>query len=170
MRALREAEGQVVTDAIALQATEQCRDLVARPQKWGIEPRPGLEPLDVVVKFNRAAAHTRSAYQCIITMKLTLDDGKTWRTESGLVAEGKTKGECLEMFYNWMGDPNAVFAFTEVVKAHELDALAKKALDDAQCEQTRVNGRAADNNRGWAERKLDQLGRKFGLVKPKVQA
>ena len=162
-----------MSDAAALQATEQARELVANPERMGLERRKGLEPRDVLVKFNRAAAHTSSAFQAHVQMRITLDDGATWRDERALVAEGKTKAECLEVFYNWMADPHAMATFHEVVRqsdAAKLDALAQAELSKAAAEQGRVNGVAKDNNRNWAERKLDALGRKFGFVKGKVQA
>lgn len=161
-----------MSDAIALQATEQARDLVARPEQWGVVRRPGLEPLDVVVKFNRPAAHTSSAYQVIVQMKISLDDGKTWRLEAALVGQGKTKGEALETFYNWMADEKAMATFHAVVRASDgakLDALAQAEMDKAAAHQRHVNAVAKSNTNSWAERKLDQLGRKFGFVKPKVQ-
>ena len=161
-----------MSDARALVATERCRDLVARPERMGLERREGLEPLDVMVKFNRPAAHTRSAFQVIVHMKLSLDGSGNppFTDAAGLVAEGRTEAECLEHFFNWMADENAVATFREVVKAHELDALAKDALAKQSVEANRVAARAADNNRNWAERKLDAIGRELGIVKPKVQA
>lgn len=161
-----------MSEAIALQATEQCRELIANPAKWDLDPMPGLEPLDVSVKFNRPAAHTSSAFQVIIRMRITLDNGKTWRDEQALVSEGKTKGECLEGFYNRMADPSFLLQFHAVVKAHDakhLDALAQRAADAKAAESRDTAARAKEFNRKWADRALDNLGRKLGFVKPKVQ-
>lgn len=160
-----------MSDARALAATERCRTLVAEPEKMGLKPRPGLEPLDVVVKFNRPASHTKSAFQVVVQMKLSLDgSGKPPFTDAaGLVAEGRTEAEALEMFFNWMADEDAVTRFVEVVNGHRLDKLAQEALDAKAAESARVAGVARDNNQAWVERKLDTLGRKMGLVKPKVQ-
>jgi hypothetical protein len=161
-----------MSDAIAMQMTEQCRELVANPRQWGLEPIQGLEPLDVSVKFNRAAAHTAAAFQVVVQMKITTDEGQTWRTERALVSQGKTKSQALEGFYNRMADPGFLFEFREVVRTHEagqLDVLAKEALDARKAEDAAVS-RAKDFDRNWVERKTDQLARKFGLKDKKVQA
>jgi len=158
-----------MSEAIALQATEQARDLVANPHQWGIKKREGLEPLDVVVKFNRAASHTRSAFQVVVSMKLSWDNGGSWSEHAGLVAEGKTKGEALECFYNWMADDDAVATFHEVVRTAELDALAKQAQAEAAAESRDAASRAKGFNQTWLDRKLHEVGKKLGLKKDKVQ-
>lgn len=161
-----------MSDAEALSATEQARALVADPRPWGIEPRPGLEPLDVHVKFNRAAAHTKSAYQVIVRMKLTLDEGQTHRTEAALVGEGRTKGEALEMFYAWMADENALLIFREVVKAHDakqVDALAQAELDKQKTQRDAQAVGAKERLHEWFEKKFDFMGRKAGVIPDKIQ-
>lgn len=161
-----------MSDAVALQATEQCRDLVAKPEQWGLKKRAGLEPLDVSVKFNRLGHNTKQAFQVIVQMKITLDEGVTWRDEAALVGQGRTKGEALEMFYNWLADDNAMATFHAVVKAHEakkLDALAEAELAKQAAASKDQAGRAKEFNRKWVDRKLDDLGRTFGFVKRKVQ-
>lgn len=163
-----------MSDARALAATEKCRDLVADPSKMGLSPRPGLEPLDVSVKFNRAASHTSSAFQIHVNMKLSLDGSGAppFTDATALVAQGRTEAEALEVFFNWMADDGAVARFVEVVKGHEaqrLDALAQAAIAETKAEESRVASRARENNQGFLERKLDSLGRKFGFVKGKVQ-
>jgi hypothetical protein len=167
-----DTKGRAMSDAIALQATEQCRDLVADPRKWGLEPRPGLEPLDVSVRFNRVAAHTKSAFQVLVHMKITLDEGQTYRDEWALVGEGKTKGEALEMFYNWLADDNAMTVFHEVIKAHDakqLDALAEKAIAETRAADAERIQRTRENQHEWLAKKFDHMGREAGLVKGKIQ-
>ena len=159
-----------MSDARAMQATERCRDLVANPQRMGLKPRAGLEPLDVVVKFNRPAAHTRSAFQVVVQMKLSLDgSGNPPFTDAkALVAEGRTEAEALEMFFNWMADEDAVMRFVEVVKASQLDALAKQALDAKAAEDRRINQQTKERTHEWLAKKFDALGRAAGVIKPKV--
>lgn len=160
-----------MSDARALQATERARSLVAEPQKMGLKPRPGLEPLDVVVKFNRPAAHTKSAFQVLVQMKLSLDgSGNPPFTDAkALVAEGRTEAEALEMFFNWMADEDAVARFVEVVKAAELDVLAKQALDAKATEQREHNQQVKERTDEWLAKKFDALGRAAGVIPDKVQ-
>lgn len=157
-----------------MQATERARSLVADPVRMGLKPRAGLEPLDVAAKFNRAAAHTRSAFQMHVTMRLSLDGSGNppFTTATALVAEGKTKAELLEMFYNWMADDEAVMRFVAEVKAHEakqLDALAQAELDKKRAQEAKVARGAKAMNQAWLDRKLDDVGRKLGLVKARIQ-
>lgn len=161
-----------MSDADALAATEQARSLVANPRPWGIPPRAGLEPLDVSVKFNRAAKNTNSAFQVVVQMKITLDNGATWRTESALVGQGRTKGEALEMFYNWMADENAMTMFHDVVRAADtakVDVLAQAELAKKRAEDIDKNKRTNEATTTWLEKKFDWMGRKAGVIEKKIQ-
>lgn len=160
-----------MTEARALAATERCRELVANPRQWGLEPRPGLEPLDVVVKLNNEHRRSTAKYQVIARMKLSLDgSGVPPFTEAAaLVAQGHTEAEALEMFYNWLADDKAVSVFVESVKAHQLDALAKEALADKAKAEAAQTAKAKDFQQTWVERTTDKLGRKFGFIKPRIQ-
>lgn len=162
-----------MSDAEATRATEQCRELVADPTRMGLTPRHGLEPLDVTCRFNRAASHTSAAYQIHVSMKLSLDgSGNPPFTEAtALVAQGRTRAECLEVFYNWMADETAVARFVEVVKAHEarnLDVLAQAALSERAAEESRVAQQSKERTREWFDKKFDYVGRKLGVIKPKL--
>ena len=161
-----------MSEARALIATERCRKLVAQPESQGLKPRPGLEPLDVAVKFNRPAAHTRSAFQVMVQMKLSMDGSGNppFTNAAGLVAEGKTEAECLEVFYNWMADETAVLRFVEVVKAAELDALASQAQAETKAAQEVITTKTREVTHTWFEKKFDHIGRKLGLIDKKVQS
>lgn len=170
-----------MSDARALAATARCRDLIDKANRkhpeaigLGIHSRPGLEPLDVVVKFNRVAAHTPAAFQVVVSMKLSLDGSGNppFTDASGLVGQGKTEAEALEQFFNWMADENAVTAFYEVVKQHEkqqLDVLAQAELAKKKTESDAAAKRSENFHQKWADRKWDQLSRQYGLKDKKIQ-
>lgn len=160
-----------MSDARALAATERVRDLVANPGPWGLKPRPGLEPLDVVVKYNHEHRRSTAKYQIIAHMKLSLDGSGNppFTDATALVAQGHTEAAALEMFYNWMADDKAVMQFAESVKAHQLDVLAKQALEEKKKAEAEAVQRAKDFDGAWVERKTDQLMRKFGRKDRKIQ-
>jgi hypothetical protein len=169
-----------MSDARALAATARCRELVAHPERVGLEPRPGLEPLDVVVQFNRLGAHTHSAFKVVVQMKLAMGGEDStgnpvgpFRDVAGLVAQGKTEAEALEMFFNWMADENAVATFREVVKAHDsqqLDALAQAELAARRATDATVAAKAREVTSTWFEKKFDYVGRQLGIIPSKVQS
>lgn len=167
-----------MSDARAIAATERCRDLVANPEKVGLPRRGGLEPRDVLVKFNRAAAHTSSAFQIHVTMKLALGGEENgtpigpFVTETALVAEGRTEAEALEMFFNWMMDENAVATFREVVMAHQaaqVDVLAEAELAKQRELEREQAKRSKEATHTWLEKKFHALGKAAGVIKDKVQ-
>lgn len=160
-----------MSEARALQATEKVRDLVANPGRWGLQPRAGLEPLDVQVIYEHKQRKTTGAFRIIATMHLSLDGSgqPPFTRATALVAQGHTEAEALEVFYNWMADDKAVMLFTESVKAHNLDVLAKQALEDKKADEAAAVERARSLDAKWVERKTDQLARKFGIKDKKVQ-
>jgi hypothetical protein len=163
-----------MSEAIALEATERIRDLIAKPEAWGLtrEDVAGIEPLDVACKFNRAASHTSSAFQVHATFAVSLDNGATYRRMTALVAEGKTKAQCLEVLYNWLADPHRLAMAREVLGAYDksqLDVLAQAEMAKAKALTDKQARGAEAMQQNWAERKLDQLARKMGIKDKKVQ-